>query len=87
MISLIYVDFFRTCTRNSSPLVTSLEQKHHPSFASALVSQDVGLYFMDGSHRRAQTLYLQWTYSNMATCPKRNSKFSILQSLGLFGSC
>ena len=37
--------FFHICTRNSSPLVTSLEQRHHPSFASALVSQDVGPYF------------------------------------------
>ena len=37
--------FFHTCTRNSSPLVRSLEQRHHPSFASALVSQDVGPYF------------------------------------------
>ena len=51
-----FFDFFPTGSRNSYPLGTSLEQKHHPSFASALVFQDVGPYFMDGSHRFAQTL-------------------------------
>ena len=31
---------------------------------------------------------LEWEQlSSMATCLKQNSKFSILQSLGLFGSC
>ena len=38
-------DIFPTATRNDSPLGTS-EQKHHPSFASALVSQECWPYFM-----------------------------------------
>ena len=82
--------FFHTCTRNSSPLVTSLEQKHHPSFASALVSQDVGPYFTGG-----------WITTLVHTAPgpcvyisagpvinhhgsPKSSKFPIFQSLGLF---
>ena len=88
-----FVDFFRTCTRNSSPLVTSLEQKHRPSIANALVSQDVGRHFTGGSHRLAN-LYIQqlgplclWYSGNSdhgyAKSPKL-SKFQIFHSLGLW---